>query len=107
MRTLTNLVTGRLKWFDRHIDWRDKAVLDLGCAGGFMADAVANGGAERTGINLAAESISAARTHSKSHDFANIFDVVVGEARLYTDARFDAVACVDVLEQVADLAKIL
>ena len=40
VRTLKNLVPGRLKWFDRHIDWQGKAVLDLGCAGGFMAEAL-------------------------------------------------------------------
>jgi len=40
VRTLKNLVPGRLGWFDRQIDWRGKAVLDLGCAGGFMAEAL-------------------------------------------------------------------
>jgi len=41
VRTLKNLVPERLKWFDRHIDWPGKAILDLGCAGGFMAEAMA------------------------------------------------------------------
>ena len=40
VRTLKNLVPGRLAWFDRHFDWTDKSVLDLGCAGGFMAEAL-------------------------------------------------------------------
>ncbi|HSF63673.1 MAG TPA: 3-demethylubiquinone-9 3-O-methyltransferase, partial [Paracoccaceae bacterium] len=40
VRTLKNLVPGRLAWFDRHIDWQGKDVLDLGCAGGFMAEAL-------------------------------------------------------------------
>ena len=34
VRTLKNLVPGRLRWFDRQIDWQGKDVLDLGCAGG-------------------------------------------------------------------------
>ncbi len=37
VRTLKNLVPGRLKWFDCHIHWQGLTVLDLGCAGGFMA----------------------------------------------------------------------
>jgi hypothetical protein len=41
VRTLKNLVPGRLRWFDRQIDWQGKVVLDLGCAGGFMAEALA------------------------------------------------------------------
>ncbi|MEM6499903.1 MAG: 3-demethylubiquinone-9 3-O-methyltransferase, partial [Pseudomonadota bacterium] len=36
LRTLKNLVPGRLVWFDRHTDWVGTTVLDLGCAGGFM-----------------------------------------------------------------------
>jgi 2-polyprenyl-6-hydroxyphenyl methylase / 3-demethylubiquinone-9 3-methyltransferase len=107
VRTLKNLVPGRLKWFDRHIDWRDKVVLDLGCAGGFMAEAMAKRGAEVTGIDPAAEAISAARTHAKSHNLAITYDVGAGEALPYADANFDAVICVDVLEHVADLAKVL
>lgn len=44
VRTLKNLVPGRLKWFDRHFEWSGKDVLDLGCAGGFMAEAMAERG---------------------------------------------------------------
>ena len=41
VRTLKNLVPGCLRWFDRQIDWQGKVVLDLGRAGGFMAEALA------------------------------------------------------------------
>ena len=30
VRTLKNLVPGRLAWFDRHMDWAERKVLDLG-----------------------------------------------------------------------------
>ena len=53
VRTLKNLVPGRLSWFDRHIDWTGKDLLDLGCAGGFMAEALAARGARVTGIDPA------------------------------------------------------
>ncbi|MEM6826229.1 MAG: 3-demethylubiquinone-9 3-O-methyltransferase, partial [Pseudomonadota bacterium] len=51
VRTLKNLVPGRLKWFDRHVEWAGSHVLDLGCAGGFMAEALAQRGAIVTGID--------------------------------------------------------
>lgn len=107
VRTLKNLVPGRLSWFDRHIDWQGKAVLDLGCAGGFMAEALAARGAQVTGIDPAADAIAAARAHARTQGLDISYDVGVGEALPYVADSFDAVVCVDVLEHVADLNKVL
>lgn len=107
VRTLKNLVPGRLAWFDRQIDWSGKDVLDLGCAGGFMAEAMALRGANVTGIDPAAEAIEAARRHARASNLRIDYDVGVGEALPYDAAAFDAVVCVDVLEHVADLNRVL
>jgi 2-polyprenyl-6-hydroxyphenyl methylase/3-demethylubiquinone-9 3-methyltransferase len=107
VRTLKNLVPGRLKWFDRHIDWKGKSVLDLGCAGGFMAEALAEKGASVTGIDPAAQAIEAARVHAAKSGLQIRYDVGVGEALPYDDASFDAVVCVDVLEHVSDLPRVI
>jgi 2-polyprenyl-6-hydroxyphenyl methylase/3-demethylubiquinone-9 3-methyltransferase len=105
IRTLKNLVPGRLKWMDRKIDWRSKKVLDLGCAGGFMAEALDDRGAVVTGIDPAEEAIAAARAHARQDDRNITYDIGVGEQLPYADETFDALVCVDVLEHVADLAK--
>lgn len=107
VRTLKNMVPGRLGWFDRRIDWQGKDVLDLGCAGGFMAEALAERGAAVTGIDPAADAIAAARTHAAAQGHDISYDVGVGEALPYADAAFDAVVCVDVLEHVTDLDQCL
>jgi 2-polyprenyl-6-hydroxyphenyl methylase/3-demethylubiquinone-9 3-methyltransferase len=107
VRTLKNLVPGRLAWFDRHIDWQGRDVLDLGCAGGFMAEALARRGAHVTGIDPAADAIDAARAHARESGLRIGYDVGVGEALPYESASFDAVVCVDGLEHVADLNKVL
>ncbi|APX11505.1 bifunctional 2-polyprenyl-6-hydroxyphenol methylase/3-demethylubiquinol 3-O-methyltransferase UbiG [Tateyamaria omphalii] len=107
VRTLKNMVPGRLKWFDRHIDWVGKDVLDLGCAGGFMAEALAERGAQVTGIDPAEQAIEAARVHAKATGKNIHYEIGVGEDLPYPDASFDAVACVDVLEHVADLSQVL
>ncbi len=107
VRTLKNMVPGRLAWFDRHVAWPGKAVLDLGCAGGFMAEALAKKGAEITGIDPAAQAIAAARAHAAREGLAIRYDVGVGEALPYGDGAFDCVVCVDVLEHVADLQRVM
>ena len=107
VRTLKNLVPGRLSWFDRQIDWAGKRVLDLGCAGGFMAEALADRGAQVTGIDPAEKAIAAARAHAAANGHAIAYDVGVGEALPYDLAGFDAVVCVDVLEHVSDIDRVL
>jgi len=107
VRTLKNLVPGRLAWFDRHIDWADITVLDLGCAGGFMAEALTDKGANVTGIDPAAQAITAATARAKHMGQAIQYDVGLGENLPYPDDHFDAVVCVDVLEHVTDLTEVL
>ncbi len=107
VRTLKNMVPARLGWFANHIAWPGKTVLDLGCAGGFMADALARNGADVTGIDPAQQAIAAARAHADTEGLPIRYDVGVGEALPYPDAAFDAVVCVDVLEHVGDLPAVL
>ncbi len=107
VRTLKNLVPGRLRWFDRHVDWQGRAVLDLGCAGGFMAEAMHDRGARVTGVDPAAQAVAAARTHAAATGREIAYDTGVGEDLPYEDAAFDIVVCVDVLEHVTDLGRVL
>ena len=107
VRTLKNLVPGRLAWMDARIDWQGKAVLDLGCAGGFMAEAIEDRGATVTGIDPADQAIAAARAHTRAHGRRITYDIGTGEALPYADAAFDAVVCVDVLEHVQDLGMVM
>lgn len=107
VRTLKNMVPGRLSWFDKRFDWQGKDVLDLGCAGGFMAEALDDRGARVTGIDPAKEAIAAASAHAATEGRSIRYDVGVGEALPYADQSFDAVVCVDVLEHVQDLTKVV
>ncbi len=107
VRTLANMVPARLAHFDRLIDWRDKRVLDLGCAGGFMAEALHDRGARVHGIDPAARAVAAALAHAEETGREIAYAVGVGEALPYEDGAFDAVVSVDVLEHVADLPRVI
>lgn len=64
-------------------------------------------GARVTGIDPAAEAVAAARCHSSAMGLTIHYDVGAGEALPYAAANFDAVVCVDVLEHVANLSRVL
>jgi 2-polyprenyl-6-hydroxyphenyl methylase/3-demethylubiquinone-9 3-methyltransferase len=80
-----------------------KAVLDVGCGGGFLAEEFARDGFTVTGIDPAARSLEAARKHTAANNLAIDYWEGKGEALPFPDASFDIVACCDVLEHVDDL----
>ena len=107
LRVLQNLVPARLDYFDKVIDWRGKAVLDLGCGGGFMSEALARRGASVTGIDPAAPAIAIAQRHAATGNLAIRYLVASGERLPLPDQSMDHVVCVDVLEHVGDLGQVL
>lgn len=107
LRTLRAMVKGRLKSFDKTADWKDARVLDIGCAGGFMAEPLVERGARVVGIDPAEKAIEAARKHAASMGYDIQYDVGVGEDLPYDDESFDYIVCVDVLEHVQSVEKVL
>ena len=65
LRLLHNLVPARLSIFDKVIGaWDGKTVLDLGCGGGFMSEAMAKRGATVIGVDPTEAAVVAARAHA-------------------------------------------
>jgi len=106
LRTLHNMVPARLAYFDRFIDdWSGKHVIDIGCGGGFMAEALAKRSAHVVGIDPSEGAVRAARIHAAAHNLS--IDYATGQAEYleFGDKSFDIVVCVDVLEHVESLEK--
>jgi 2-polyprenyl-6-hydroxyphenyl methylase/3-demethylubiquinone-9 3-methyltransferase len=72
-----------------------------------MAEALHDRGARVQAIDPAAEAVAAAQAHARATGREIGYAVGVGEALPYADGAFDAVVCVDVLEHVADLDRVL
>jgi len=108
LRLLHNLVPARLSVFDEVVGtWHGKTVLDLGCGGGFMSEALAKRGATVVGVDPTEAAIDAARAHAGENGLAIDYRVGSGEAIPVADHSFDCVVCVDVLEHVADVDRVL
>jgi len=108
LRALHNMVPARLAGFDPVVgDWTGKRVLDLGCGGGFMAEALARRGALVTGIDPSPGAIDIAWKHAETSGLAIAYAIGTGESLNLADRSFDIVLCVDVLEHVEDLDRVI
>jgi 2-polyprenyl-6-hydroxyphenyl methylase / 3-demethylubiquinone-9 3-methyltransferase len=85
-----------------------KRVLDVGCGGGILAEAMAANGARVTGIDLAEKPLQVATLHQIESGSTVDYRLVSAEA-LATEApgTFDVVTCMEMLEHVPDPASIV
>ena len=82
-----------------------KRVLDVGCGGGILAEALATEGATVTGIDPSEKSLAEAREHAQRSGLAIAYRLATADELAsgnFTDP-FDLVFAVDVLEHVNDL----
>lgn len=104
LRLLHNIVPARMKYFSTVVGgWNKKRVLDLGCGGGFMSEALAKQGAQVIGVDPSKPAIDAAKEHARSGGLAIDYRVGSAESIPIHDHYLDCVICVDVLEHVDDL----
>jgi 2-polyprenyl-6-hydroxyphenyl methylase / 3-demethylubiquinone-9 3-methyltransferase len=98
----------RYGYFKRNLEQLSlpgKAVLDVGCGGGFLSEEFAGDGFAVTGIDPSGRSLEAARKHAAQSGLAIDYRIGRGEDLPFPDGSFDIVACCDVLEHVDDLCK--
>ena len=98
----------RLKWIDAQAGLAGKKVLDIGCGGGILAEAMAGLGAEVSGIDLAEKALKVAQLHL--YESGRKVDYQCVSAEDYAAAHageFDAVTCMEMLEHVPDPASVV
>jgi 2-polyprenyl-6-hydroxyphenyl methylase / 3-demethylubiquinone-9 3-methyltransferase len=108
MTALRSFNPPRFEFFDRYVPtWDGVRVLDVGCGGGFTAEFLASRGASMVGIDPSAALIDTAREHARQSGLEIDYDSGVAEQLPYDDASFGVVTCVDVLEHVDDVGRVI
>lgn len=99
----------RLNWIDGLSPLAGKQVLDVGCGGGILTDAMARKGATALGIDLATKSLRVAELHAMEAGTENVSyqEIAVEDLAAQRPAGFDVVTCMEMLEHVPDPASVV
>src|SRR5258706_290711 len=88
----------RLGWIDERASLAGRRVLDVGCGGGILAEAMAGRGAEVTGIDLSEKSLRVAELHLLQSKAQVTYERVTAEDYAQRRAgEFDVVTCMELL----------
>ena len=103
MRPLHDLNPVRLRYVERTGPLAGLEVLDVGCGGGLLAEAMARQGARVVGLDLAGELIEVARLHAIEAGVTVEYRVESAEQHARAGVgRYDIVTCMEMLEHVPD-----
>jgi 2-polyprenyl-6-hydroxyphenyl methylase/3-demethylubiquinone-9 3-methyltransferase len=93
----------RLDWIARYAKLSGRHVLDVGCGGGILTEAMAARGATVRGIDLSEKALKVAQLHQLESVVAVEYEAIAAEAlALREPGGYDTVTCMELLEHVPD-----
>lgn len=109
-KTLHQINPIRVAFIEEFINLQQQRVVDIGCGGGILAEALAEKGAQVTAIDLSEVGIQAAQSHQKHSGSTvdyRVQSVADFAAEVEQGEPLDAVLCMEMLEHVEDPAMII
>ena len=95
----------RLGWIDGIAALKGKSVIDIGCGGGILAEAMAKLGARVKGIDLSEKALKVAMLHLLESRLDVNYEEISAEALAQREpGQYDALTCMEMLEHVPDPA---
>jgi 2-polyprenyl-6-hydroxyphenyl methylase/3-demethylubiquinone-9 3-methyltransferase len=99
----------RLGWIQGLAPLESCKVVDVGCGGGILADAMARKGAQVLGIDLAGKSLKVAQLHALEAGTQGVQyrEISAEDLAREQPGQFDVVTCMEMLEHVPDPASVV
>ena len=98
----------RLRYVELAAGLKDARVLDVGCGGGILSEAMARSGARVLGIDLSQDVLDVAELHALEAKLAVEYKAIAAEELAAANpGSFDLVTCMEMLEHVPDPAATL
>ena len=96
----------RANYIDERAQVADKFLLDVGCGGGILTEAMAHRGAHASGIDMGQSPLEVAKLHALESQIKIDYELSTAESYAETHAsKFDVVCCLEMLEHVPDPAQ--
>jgi len=98
----------RAGWIDEHAGVMGKSVVDVGCGGGLLCEALAHRGASVTGIDMGEAPLAVARLHQlESGVEVDYLQSTAESLAAERPGAFSVVTCLEMLEHVPDPSAVI